>query len=1116
MRFMKPTVTASTFATRRPATTLRARVASFLAVAVTVAGIGISAAVAPAAAADLPSSDATLSNLSFTADGKPQGFFPAFTPTWTEFSVSLRAEQLAFGCSFTKSDAGATAVVAPACSSVVFRKNVYETKLVTITVTAADRSSVFVYKVTVVHSLPINSKVALKNISSKGYKLSPKFDGKKSLFYKITTKPRASRVTIGASALGATKATTLNPKTWSTNGLNIVTIQTKNGKLSGAYTVAILVPAYPTATQSNIQDFTGGFSVDVSTANGTVDMRKTTAVLALKQKAACYEPGQPTLATTKSGAITTIYVTNVGPGCAVSLTTTILPGLNFLPIAPLVTKRTVLNQIDWSATSPVGTLDGFTADFSVLNAEVTCTVAGSTKNYCTFSRNADENARRDGQLKLTGQALDTNQTVTVKFTPDAATAPKTPITVTARTLKDVAHLDLTSTTVQPSGFSVGATLKPGTLVTARIQLAGASATSATCISKSSPRLREVGSDTAASTLDLASTTTDKVTTVYAVGVYTDCLAQITMNVTGNTGYATPATAAEQQKTAIGTGGEAVASLSRSIQRTADGFIVTYSTFGGTIDCPRLTDSNKAGRISVACSGGTITVSGALPGETVSLDVVFNTDAGFKAPVGALSFTGQANFGVATLKAGADSVSKLGEGFRFNVAGVHCTPTVEISDYNTTSTPTVSLKNGIATVVGMKFDPTNPGADRVATVLVGCTPDTGYDAPDPVSVTGMTAAFNGVFNIAPPTLTVDCLTVTCPTFTTVPGTMTLHTSIVDWVFPPTSKIEFQYSWERSIKTDPTQVCTSFEAIPDETTDFYMSLPAASDTCVRAWVTPILTDQIGNILKGDPVATNNVPVEIKPSYQRINGLPHVSAPDGAVTFGTPVTSTIGYWNGLAGATATYKWQRCDVTGAANLEVAQTMQPDQPQPSIVTDCSSHWTDIDPKAHATATSQTMYVSEDQIGTNLRAVVTVTNALGTATMESDIFAVPATTEAIATVTGATPKNVGAPGIKAAWNDTIVLGRPLEVAATGRWSYAAGLRVNWEWQYRADANAGWDTSDYYVNEQSVAYPNSWGATTFAGDYRVVEFLVDADGNTVVDGNGNRVEGYSTVIHVDAP
>ena len=144
MRFMKPTVTASTFATRRSATTLRARVASFLAAVITVAGIGMSAAVTPAAAADLPSSDATLSNLSFTADGKPQGFFPAFTPTWTEFSVSLRAEQLAFGCSFTKSDAGATAVVAPACSSVVFRKDVYETKLVTITVTAADRSSVFV------------------------------------------------------------------------------------------------------------------------------------------------------------------------------------------------------------------------------------------------------------------------------------------------------------------------------------------------------------------------------------------------------------------------------------------------------------------------------------------------------------------------------------------------------------------------------------------------------------------------------------------------------------------------------------------------------------------------------------------------------------------------------------------------------------------------------------------------------------------------------------------------------------------------------------------------------------------------------------------------------------
>ena len=1116
MRFMKPTVTASTFATRRSATTLRARVASFLAAVITVAGIGMSAAVTPAAAADLPSSDATLSNLSFTADGKPQGFFPAFTPTWTEFSVSLRAEQLAFGCSFTKSDAGATAVVAPACSSVVFRKNVYETKLVTITVTAADGVSMFVYKVTVVHSLPISSKVALKNISSKGYKLSPKFDGKKSLFYMITTKPRASRVTIGASASGATKATTLNPKSWSTNGLNIVTIQTKNGKLSGAYTVAILVPAYPTATQSNIQDFNGGFSVDVSTANGTVDMRKTTAVLTPMQKAACYDPGQPSLATTKSGAITTIYVTNVGPGCAVSLKTTILPGLNFLPIAPLVTNRTVLNQIDWSATSPVGTLDGFTADFSVLNAEVTCTVAGSTKNYCTFSRNADENARRDGQLKLTGQALDTNQTVTVKFTPDAATSPKAPITVTARTLKDVAHLDLTSTTVQPSGFSVGATLKPGTLVTARIQLAGASATSTTCISKSLPRLREAGSDTAAATLDLASTTTDKVTTVYAVGVYTDCLAQITMNVTGNTGYATPATAAEQQKTAIGTGGEAVASLSRSIQRTADGFIVTYSTFGGTIPCPTLTDLSRAGRISVACSGGTITVSGALPGETVSLDVVFNTAAGFKAPVGALSFTGQANFGVATLKAGADSVSKLGEGFRFNVAGVHCTPTVEISDYNTTSTPTVSLKNGIATVVGMKFDPTNPGADRVATVLVGCTPDTGYDAPDPVSVTGMTAAFNGVYNIAPPTLTVDCLTVTCPTFTTVPGTMTLHTSIVDWVFPPTSKIDFQYSWERSIKTDPAQVCTSFVTIPGETTDFYMSLPAASDTCVRAWVTPILTDQNGNILKGDPVATNNVPVEVKPSYQRINGLPHVSAPDGAATFGTPVTSTIGYWNGLAGATATYKWQRCDVTGAASLEEAQTTKPDQPQPSILTNCSSHWTDIDPKTHPTATSQTMYVSEDQIGTNLRAVVTVTNALGTATMESDIFAVPATTEAIATVTGATPKNVGAPEIKAAWNNNVVLGRPLEVSATGTWTNAAGLRVTWEWQYRASGDAGWDTSDYYVDEQSVTYPNSWGATTFAGDYRVVEFLVDADGNTVFDGNGSRVEGYSNVIHVDAP
>ena len=1109
MGLTQPTTISASSAPTARRSGLRARVSALVSVAVIAAGMGFVSA--PAVAADAPSTDATLSRLTITAGTKSPAFFPKFTPSWNAYSVAVPATVLAITCTPIANDPGAIVVVTPACSTVKFKKAVYATKVLTFTVTAADGVTKFAYKVTVVHNSPVNAKALLKSVSAKGYKYAPKFNATKAQFYTITTKPAAKAVTVAAKGLGKVKATVVKPKTWAPRGLNFIRVKTAAGKSVGDYTVAVLVPAYPTVTQGAVKDLAGGFSADLNIVNGTLNAAATTAKLDAGQAQGCYDLGDPAVAIPPAvGTVHTVFVTNVASSCKVTLSAAVTPALNFLPSAPSVVKRTVLNQVSWSLVTPAPTLDGFTADFTVTNAQVTCTIAGSTKNYCTSSV-ADAFGMREGKVNLTGRQRNTEQTVTVTFIPDPGAATKASETITVRTLKDYAGLTVDPTvTTRPSGFSVPVTLKPGTVVDATVALA---VPTPECVSKSRPRLRVEGSSNQVSSLRLTSTDADVATTVYATGVFKNCFATISMSVRGNTGYATPATASEQIKTVNGIGGEALASFAYTVDRTTDGFIATYDTFGGTIACPTVANGALANRIAIACDdvAETVTVTGALPGETVTLSVTFNTDKDFTPPAGPLTIVGQAKFGTSTLNVNLDSLSKQAEGFRFNITSVKCTPVATVDAYSTVDEPLVSISNGVVTVSNMKLDPTDPGADRTATIKMDCLPQAGYDAPESQFVDGITAPFGGVYNRLSPRLEVD----TGDSFTKVPGAMTVYSDITDWVFPPTSSLALTYRWERSLKTDPTQICTNFGTIPDWTDVFYFAQPLASDTCVRVWVTPTLTNQDGSTTVGDPVVTNNVPVEVTPAYQNTNPLPQLAGPDDGLFVGSPVTVSPGYWNGRAGGVLSYQWQSCTVAGSADIAAAQL---GVVNPPVRTDCTGKWVDIDAVANPTAESDTLYLSETEIGAVIRAVVTLTNDLGSASKASVTLAVPATTAALENAVAETPTTTGTPTIAPQWNNTVQLGRPLIVNGSATWLHASGLFVDWEWQYRdpADLTGEWVAGEVYVDAQGKEFPHVYGATSLPGDYRAVEFLVDVDGSPIFDVNGNRIEVYSNVINVPAP
>ena len=133
-------------------------------------------------------------------------------------------------------------------------------------------------------------------------------------------------------------------------------------------------------------------------------------------------------------------------------------------------------------------------------------------------------------------------------------------------------------------------------------------------------------------------------------------------------------------------------------------------------------------------------------------------------------------------------------------------------------------------------------------------------------------------------------------------------------------------------------------------------------------------------------------------------------GTLQDGQTLTAGPGSWSGTPPLSYTYRWRRCDSTGASCVAIAG-----------------------------ATLITYLVASADVGHTLRVYVTATNTVGSSSASS---------VATAVVTAAPPANTAAPTISGTTNDGQTL-----TAGPGSWSGTPPLSYTYQWQ-RCDAGGG--------------------------------------------------------------
>jgi hypothetical protein len=237
--------------------------------------------------------------------------------------------------------------------------------------------------------------------------------------------------------------------------------------------------------------------------------------------------------------------------------------------------------------------------------------------------------------------------------------------------------------------------------------------------------------------------------------------------------------------------------------------------------------------------------------------------------------------------------------------------------------------------------------------------------------------------------------------------------------------YAYQWQRGTGS-------GFTDIAGATNPTYFTVPADVTATIRARVTATnaygsvtaTAAAVGPITSGAPV--NSV-------------LPIIS---GAVKRGVPVAVNSGTWS--PAGSFSFQWQRDDGDGDGFADITG---------------------------ATGTSYTPTV--DDLGFPLRAVVTATNAFGSATV---------TTAATGNVATDLPRNVGAPGIAGTAKRTLTL-----TASAGTWT-PAGATFTYQWQ-RDDGDGFADISGATVASYVVVTADV--DTTI----RVVVTAFNVDGST---------------------
>jgi hypothetical protein len=284
----------------------------------------------------------------------------------------------------------------------------------------------------------------------------------------------------------------------------------------------------------------------------------------------------------------------------------------------------------------------------------------------------------------------------------------------------------------------------------------------------------------------------------------------------------------------------------------------------------------------------------------------------------------------------------------------------------------------------------------------------------------------------------------------------------WSNSPTG---FSYQWTRC---DP-----SCGAIAGATGETYVV--TSSDTGNALKVTVTATNGDGSTSQGSAAST----VDSLPSGAPANqASPTIS---GTVRQGQTLTATSGSWSG---GTVSYRWQRCDTTGA--------------------DCSSI---------SGATGSTYTAASGDVGSTLRVAVTAKNGDAASTAESAKTAVVGS--------GSAPDNTSKPTI----SGNLVQGQKL-TANHGSWSGDAPISYSYQWRRcnssgSSCSNVGTNSSTYTLDshdvdhtmEATVTATNSVGVSSATSDHTLlVSALAKPTNQSAPSISGNLTPGSTLTVN----
>ena len=205
------------------------------------------------------------------------------------------------------------------------------------------------------------------------------------------------------------------------------------------------------------------------------------------------------------------------------------------------------------------------------------------------------------------------------------------------------------------------------------------------------------------------------------------------------------------------------------------------------------------------------------------------------------------------------------------------------------------------------------------------------------------------------------------------------------------IAFAYEWQRCDEAE--EGC---EAIPGATGSSYSSTEVDTGHTLRAKVTA--TGLEGPVSETSPATP---PIGSEATIPENTAAPSI---EGNLTKGDTLKANVGSWSGSEPITYTYHWQRCNLLGAACVEIVG-----------------------------ATSSTYTLTEADVESTIRVQVHANNSAGSESVTSEAS-----------------EEVGAIGAPANTQEPVTTGRPVEgqrlFAENGRWSGSKPLTYYYRWE----------------------------------------------------------------------